>query len=267
MTRSAAILLLALTGCHGCEDGTAEPLAAPRAGEDLKADAAPRPHPLLPEELEGVFPPRWSIGDDWFVRTSAHQNDPFHGEVRLREVFHYRVVDVPRTGHEYYLIESEGGPRQMREHWFLVFRPPDYSEIASQGSMVPGEEIASLPHQLYGSGRGIFTFPMAPPFLSSNPPRFANPIHEELREEDGQILHSPVQTIEPTLAGLRVTLEVIQEFAMLRIVMEWRRGAPWWSSLRVYAKARDDDAPPDAGAEVLRDFADLFDPGEPLLPD
>ncbi len=80
-------------------------------------------------------------------------------------------------------------------------------------------------------------------------------------------MRATVQTMEPTVAGLRVTIELTELFYVERIVLEWRRGDPWWSSLRSLTRGRDEDDPTHVDAEVLRDVADLLRPGEPLLPE
>lgn len=265
MRRALLLVSLALSGCHGCQG------AAPPAEEmllDEPPDAGTRARPLLPEDLDGVLPPRWGVGDEWIIRTNTVETDMFRGNIHRTLLHRFRVTDVPKDGADYYVLTAHGGDRHAYHHYALAFRVPDLSmtEELYVPAASPSPRIDAsftpipLPHV-----RGhlpVFAFPSMPPLLDDLPPRFANPISFFEERTENTIR----QTIEPTPEGLQIRFEVQQLLSDLRIDMRWRRGDPWWSSVRVWAKSRmDEDAGRDRD-ETLIAFADLFRPGEQLDP-
>jgi hypothetical protein len=265
MTRRAWFLLVwALSSGGGCHRSPEALLTESRTGE-ASSSAGPHPLPLLPADLDGVLPPRWGVGDTWIVRTSTIEHDDSGGESRRTHHQRFQVRDVPREGADYYVVTTHGRDRHGDSRTILAFRVPDLAATEAYSSDWPPTKIdpsfsrAALPD--VRGGPPVFAFPIMPPLLDEVPPRFANPM--SFPREDAEPIR---QTIEPTADGLHIHFENPAMFddAVKVIDLTWRRGDPWWSSVRVRIKGGFGSDT--MGDDFLFAFADLYRPGEPLDP-
>lgn len=264
MRRGLLLFAWTLAGCHGCERASeSATLRGPLAQPAEEPDAGRRPGPLHAADLEGIFPPRWGVGDEWTIRTSTILQDPFHGPVRRTVFYRFRVMEVPRQGVDQYLISTHGGTRHAHEHYALAFHVPDFTMTLTQtGSDWPPSWLNTSfsPVSCPYAEATVFAFPSVPPLRNEVPPRYENPLSCPRQRFESTIR----QTIEPTPEGLRIFIEAPGLFAVHYVDMLWRRGDPWWSSVRVTLRDRDPDDGGVYGDASPGDSAFLVQPGEPL---
>jgi hypothetical protein len=264
MTRYGLALLFSLMGCTR---GEARPSPVEESYTPAPApdEERPRPPPLSPEDLEGVLPPRWGVGDEWLVRASTPERDDWLGFVDRMYIYRFRVVAVPHSGAEHYVITVHGGHRLWLYRLVLFVCVPDPA-LSVHLSDWPAEGLSpsfSEPARpLTGGGSPFFGFPLMPPFLPAAPPRFAN--GSSFGEERGTL--SASQVFVPTKDGLRVTLTAEYLYARSRVELTFRRGDPWWSSARVCVSGNGASGVPASPGEILEGGGDLVRADEPLEP-
>ncbi|APR81841.1 Hypothetical protein A7982_07190 [Minicystis rosea] len=277
MMRAGLIVLLsfALGGCRGCErrPDSASPAEHSLADTD-GPDAGRRIVSLRPEDLEGVFPPRWGVGDEWFVRVSITIPESVRGPYRTTSIHRFQVVEAPRPGADYYLLSAHGDARHWGTHYGFAVRVPDFTltEVLLNADLTPSHQsprFSPVPCPFADGSTPLFLFPSVPPFRAESPPAFESVLSCPAPAYDEDSPHLMMrQTIEPTAEGLHIRIESPGLFARRYVDMLWRRGDPWWSSVRIMVKRADFFDGGVHGPEVPLDFADLLRPGEepPPLP-
>lgn len=180
--------------------------------------------PTAPSDpFEGVFPPRWRVGDRWRVTMSSDAPDKTGNPKRFfrNRVFDFRVEEVPEGDEGFFLvrIKSDGTPKV---DWIGKYRNKAFSFVRledERGEAVPWHQADNGASPCIGdTPEGYLKdFPMMPPLprLGVTPFIFEKNV-------------AMAQDIERTVDGLRFT--IIGEHGF-RSLIEWKRGAPWWSSV------------------------------------
>jgi hypothetical protein len=196
--------------------------------------AAPREFilPIPNSELAPIFPPVWRRGDHWRVAmTSENQmsrtinGDRLYSEI----VFEMRVAEIPRNELGLFRLDvtSETPEHVVRYHAYYRAHPFSFARLVpldddgKPTSPVREQSSEDAPYpESEGSypGRFLGDFPTMP-----RPAR--------LGESTYLVRGWParVQKVERTGDVLRFTI-YRTEFQV--VTMEWKRGAPWWSSLQ-----------------------------------
>jgi hypothetical protein len=210
----------------------------------------PDPH----DELSSIFPPKWKRGDRWRVSMSTRsERAELAGKIRYQDlVFEMRVAEVPATDAGLYRIDistdDDGFPIRARAYYRK--RPFSFQHIESidekgerTSSDEYGEEQDGRPLPVSGSlDRFWFDFPVMP-----DPPRLGET--QFTRRNENRVIYT-VERHEDTLRFTR------REGRSTVSVIEWKRGAPWWTTLARTAGSF---------SVKTREFEDAFDGSGRLL--
>ena len=176
--------------------------------------------------LSGIFPPTWRVGQTWGVSATipaSHRIDPDHTGYTVGE-FTMRVVATPTQAGGFYRIEVLDR-RLSSCQWELLYRD-DFS--FAESSQLCNKNKSR--HDRDENGRNVFfeqlrregvprDFPLAA-VISSEQPAF------------GEFERYPwTQEVIPTEYGITIVLER-RYHNLYRVVIEWERGKPWWSTFR-----------------------------------
>lgn len=230
--RFAVLAMLALVGCDRAPDPPACPpptLASPTQS------VSPPVTRLPPESIEGIWPPAWKKGDAWRV-TSEMRYQP--GATDHRSAV-FRVVAASDGPEGVYQVEVTRDGDKSPSH-AVTFRRDDFSVARLRDT----SDEALFHREIYMSGTWpIFAFPIVPAGLV-NPAQFPPQRSVEYGFDRGEwerwqliLTHGDAMTIE-LVARQRYA------FSNFRIIMEWRRGDPWWSSVDCFRMGAVDDILP-----------------------
>jgi hypothetical protein len=216
----------ALTVCihAACVDAPAHPTndIASSVSQPTKPTVT---QPTIP--IERVFPPAWKVGDKWRVsmKTQVHGipvRGPYKGPEFRTVEFEFRVTAVPSDtdAEGVYRLDIRGADDGDKLQYYGLYRAKPFSFLRledEQGKAVAQGDETNPAVPYLGGDRGAFIkdFPVLPtpatfgsvPFVVDAAPA--------------------TQEIESTPTGLRFTFTRYD----LHVVMEWKAGAPWWSSL------------------------------------
>jgi hypothetical protein len=234
---AVALVLLPLSGCAGSCDGR-ESRSNPHP--TASATWAMPPERLSSAVFEGVFPPRWRIGDHWRIRVETQTWDQLGQAVReVTKEYDYRVAATPSEGGDEYRIEAGW---RGRPHYVITFRARDGSFSSRseyrQDKPTPSpsrldEMSGSLPYLKYGATPPVFAYPVLPPNLV-NPFQYLVPDHFD---------NAGVQTVEATPEGLRFIIREVDRLGKLAQIIEWRRGEAWWSTAQFWTLSDAEEQP------------------------
>jgi hypothetical protein len=200
----------------------------------------PRPETAAPDhdnELAPAFPPVWRPGDHWQV-TMITQTERsmgmggFPGKVYGYVVYELRVAEVPGDEAGFYRIIARSvradDTAERRFHVYYRKKPFSFARLVKlddEGNPRPSpvwqqDPVDDVQPSIRDTFRFMTDFPIMP-----DPPRIGR---TEYRSHD--CVHPSVQLVEATGDGLRFTFMpgCNDHF---RVVMDWKRGAKWWSSL------------------------------------
>ncbi len=281
--RSLIVGACLLLGCDGevleLTDGPATPLvdwSMLPYGAAKQAATRPPPQgpPLSARHLEGVFPPKWHVGDQWIVE----RHEPKAAQMAaapeiyiLKTRYLFRVVEEPVEADGEYRMDirrlirpydgDTGGPRieavdaaegqisasfWARDHSLIVAR--DMTELDKPWGVEENgpHPFVGLrdPTRYDGHDVPLDAFPSVPPTLD-------NPFVWRMA---GVARSRCWQVIRPTEEGLVFEIEVLtwrgdEPYGVEEARIEWRRGEPWWSLVTTVDRYA---APPaEKGAELV----------------
>jgi hypothetical protein len=200
----------------------------------------PPPAGATAAQLDGIFPPRWQLGQRWRVRMAS----PGLANGHIMHPFEYVVAAVPgerQSSYALHVKSEDTGARFVLEFFpdgsFQSARPPGEDASAQRVSGIeqrlPGDWFLGGPPP--GAGGWPVLYHPAPP--SRLPP---SPLAEAMASPPRR------QHVEATADGILLRAEVLDALPRRRLTWTWRRGDPWWSTLR----EEDDFAVtlPDGGA-------------------
>jgi hypothetical protein len=209
--------------------------------EDSASDPAPRDLslPAPDDELWPTFPPIWRKGERWRVSMVTEKEisiamgsptNTIHGYV----VYEFRVAEVPAMETGFYRLDATSirADDTVLRRYHVYYRKKPFSfaklvrleddgtpEIHPVWQQPANEEPHPERHQQF---RFFTDFPIMPDHPWLGEATYSLP--------DGR--PSWVQKVERTADGLRFTVGL--PGGGLESVMDWKRGAPWWSSLGRY---------------------------------
>ncbi len=231
MMKGVPFVLAALVS-HGCM-----PADKPSATSLVKETTATMPTPSS-DPFEGVFPPLWRVGDRWRATMSSEVNNKTGNPKRFfrNVVFDFRVEDVPEGDDGFFLVRIKSADISS-VNWVGKYRKKPFSFVRLEdqsGRAVPWSDADNGESPFVGlTNEGFLKdFPIMPtvPRLGVTPFIFKKNV--------------PIaQQVERTPDGLRFTLVE----GHLTSVIEWKRGAPWWSSLEWTDPLRLGDPPYPSG--------------------
>lgn len=197
-------------------------------------------------DLAGVFPPIWRLGDHWRVsmvtpnevsmRMIGYDFPVEYGYV----VYEFHVAEVPADDAGFYRLTALSiRADDSRDRGFHVYyrKKPFSFERVTQLDQAGEPRSAPVWRQYPDEGplpeireqnRFIGDFPIMP-----DPPRLGRSMYPL-----SGYIHPRIQLVERTADGLRFTLEPGCGDRG-GIVMDWKRGAKWWSSLGRYGRHRE----------------------------
>jgi len=209
------LMALCLVGCHTPADNVKN------AQDPTEVIIARETSPQDP--FEGVFPPAWKVGDRWRVSMKTEVpavpvKSPMWERTFADVVFDFRVLSVSSSDDGVFEIDIQSKEEGLR--YVGKYRKKPFSFVRLEDER--GKTIAmteetnpAIPYVGEPWGKFIKDYPIMPlvprvgvtPFVLYNRPA--------------------TQEIERTAEGLRFTIVVFD----LRVVINWKRGAPWWSSV------------------------------------
>lgn len=227
------VVLVAVVMLSGCHCQQASDSTRPRdfeAGPLLQASSGTS---LSEQPLEGIMPLNWRQGMKWRVAVTAWPRNyrvggPASGVAT--EIYAFLIVGVPGTAERYFRVEMRNERFSGSSPVTLLFRPGDGSLVGDDG---PNHH--SNPEQPFVETMqlfGVLAFPVLQAPLKS-PYTFVS-------RTDGART-AGTQTIHPSPGGVDITIEIAQAHYVDEGVIEWRRGEPWPSSVRLWRKDRDDE--------------------------
>jgi hypothetical protein len=176
------------------------------------------------DPFEGVFPPAWKVGDRWRVTMKTEDMNARYAARRwtgpsfVDVVFDFRVLELPASDGGVFLVDVECKPERL--HFLGKYRKTPFSFVRledERGKSVSMTDETNPPLPYLGQpwDKFIKAFPAMPwtPHLGITPFVFDKA--------------PAAQEIERTADGLRFTISA----TYVRVVITWKRGAPWWSSV------------------------------------
>jgi hypothetical protein len=176
---------------------------------------------LHSDPFAGVFPPNWGLGEHWRVRMRT--------EVPMLAIpgrpppwqdvdFDFEVLSIPEDDAGNYLLDIESKAESLHYRGFYRKSPFSFvrlEDLAGKAVASDDERNPAAPYIDEPWGRFIKDFPVMPP----TPQAGIVPCTVHGRPA--------TQEVEVTESGIRFTIV----FGMMRTIVTWDRGAPWWSSL------------------------------------
>ena len=211
-TMKGTLLTLAAVAVLGCASA-GKPSGTVHDKETTVTLPAPSSDPF-----EGVFPPAWHVGDRWRVSMSSVFRHAGEQDVRTL-VYDFLVEEAPEGDEGVFLVRIKSATLP-RVNWLGKYRKRPFSFVGLED---PGGN--PVPPSSHDNGEGPFVGTTWEGFLKDFPimpavPRLGvTPLTSKKPELTQEIARTP--------EGLRFTLVD----GPLRSVIEWKRGAPWWSSL------------------------------------
>jgi len=182
---------------------------------------------MMPESPSKIIPPMWKPGDRWTVAMKTPA--PVPADLRpcsVENVFEFRVDTIPDARNSNYRIEATSRDSQIDGAYALYFRRDDFSlEKVTRFYPPSGSEKTVLQN---GDHPCIYyerRLPVIPDFFVIGPTSTTG-----LREFT-VAGYRVVQEILVTGDRARITLERLDKFGSLRVVMYWMAGNPWWSRI------------------------------------
>ena len=171
------------------------------------------------------FPPRWRHSDHWKVAmtTQAITTADF-GPSYAERIFQFKVAE-PRRGLIRINVAEEHGDGTV---FSLHFRraPLSLQRIARREGKEPEETLVENGARPFiDEARRL---PIIPDFFF-----IADPSHLEGRRDFPTDEGTFSQTFQRTPEGWCITLEKGDPSGTLRVVMDWKTGDPWWSTMKV----------------------------------
>jgi hypothetical protein len=171
------------------------------------------------------FPPRWRQSDHWKVAmTTQAITTPDFGPSHVERIFRFEVAEPHRGQIRINVVEEHGGGTVFS----LYFRraPLSLQRIARREGKEPEETVVE-------NGARPFIdearrMPIIPDFCFID-----DPSHLEGRRDFPTDEGTFFQTSQRIPEGWRITLEKGDPSGALRVVMDWKAGDPWWSTLKV----------------------------------
>jgi len=265
MSRGLLALVAGLAAWSGCGPEREAPLPGPppfcaSAFTEGTAGAAPELHTehLKPSELDGIFPPRWRKGDEWCVTYVAHAFPVTSNEGRPYWAFaFFRVASVPTRESDVYRLEVRDAIHAKPTYFFTV-RGHDLSVArvdAGEVHLNPGA------HPFTNESRRADKSPL---FLPSVAPEHINPLFFEPEPDSAGVAQEGWQRVSIVDAD-KAQFELVSRerwgYDTFRVVLEWRRGDPWWSSAKCWLATELGSSPepvvemPKCDAKLVRDSA------------
>ena len=212
----AAAWLGLLAGCRAAE-APLEPFPDPPIAMEPVLD-----EPFAGDPYQGIFPPVWKAGDHWRVATRSNDSLPARGPspfFETRKVYDVSVTAAPTADGLQRLDIVAAGKAQ---HVIAVYRRNPFSFVRLEDAR--GRPLRG-PRDENPSPAPWFGF-LDQGFLDDFP---VQPRAPTLGIESFTARGLPAtQQVQRTRSGLRFTLRRGQR----AIVMDWKRGDPWWSTLR-----------------------------------
>jgi hypothetical protein len=227
-----ALLLAGLAALLAVACGHEPPAPAPAASAaSVTALPVPSASPSSPAsttavQLDGIFPPHWQLGQRWRLRMAS----PGLGNGYIMRPFEYVVAAIPDERQSRYVLHVKGegiGARFVLEFFpdgsFKSARPAGENDSARRVAGIeqrfPGDWFLGGP--LPGDGGWpVLYYPAPPP----GGPR--GPLAEAMAPTPRR------QHVESTADGIIIRAEELDALPQRRLTWTWRRGDPWWSTLR-----------------------------------
>jgi hypothetical protein len=177
--------------------------------------------------VSNIIPPIWRLGDRWTV--SMKTPAPVPADLRpsyAENVFEFRVDAIPDASNSTYRIEATSRDGQVDAAYALYYRRDDFSLEKVTRFYPPSTAEKTVLQN--GDHPCIYyerRLPVIPDFF------IAGPGNTSALREFTVAGFRLIQEILVTEDRARITLDRLEKFGSLRVIMYWTAGNPWWSRI------------------------------------